>query len=61
MSVSCVQIYCLTFRILTRFIRFTLARRVFIAILLFDVALFGALSILTRKADAKDFAVLVFT
>ena len=38
------------------FMRFTLARRVFIAILLFDVAF----SILTWKADAKDFAVLVF-
>ena len=53
MSITCVPIYGLMFRILTRFhaFYFTLARRVFIAILFFD----------TGKAGAKDFAGLVFT
>ena len=41
--------------------RFTLARRVFIAILLFDVAVnLARFPILTWKAEEKDFAVLVF-
>ena len=43
------------------FIRFSLAHRVFTAILCLPSRYFGALSIFTGKADAKNFAVLVFT
>ena len=40
--------------------RFTLARRVFIAILLFDVALIWRAFHIDLKTEAKDFAELVF-
>ena len=53
MGVTCVQIYGLMFRILTRFIRFTLARRVFIAILLFDIGLFWHAFHIDRKSGMR--------
>ena len=61
MSVTCFPIYGLMFRILTRF--HTLYWRVVDSSQFYCLTsrYFGALSILTGKADAKDFAVLVFT
>ena len=56
MSVTCVPIYGLMFKILTRFhTLLTLARRVFIAILLFDVALFWRAFHINLKSGREGF------
>ena len=54
MSVTCVPIYGLMFRILI-FIHFTLARRVFVAILLFDVALIWRAFHIDQKSGSEGF------
>ena len=63
MSVTCVPIYGLMFRILTWFHTYALLWRVMYRLQFYCLTLryFGWLSILTGKADAMDFAVLVFT
>ena len=55
MSFKCVPIYGLMFRILTRFHALTLARRVFIAILLFDVALIWRAFNIDLKSEREGF------